>query len=170
MTLRLNKYSGLFIIAVFFLSLSSCDALNPIAGNEQRPTQSQVESSLTCQCGCGLTVHSCNHLSCSSGEPLKLEVASQISKGRNLTDILDHFQDKYGEIILSAPTTEGFNLAAWTVPFFMLGLGILGLGIILWKWRRNQGIPEAITSAVTDEDAARRQRLEEELKKFDDRN
>jgi hypothetical protein len=34
-------------------------------------TQQAVEESLTCQCGCGLTVHSCNHIQCSSGEPIK---------------------------------------------------------------------------------------------------
>jgi c-type cytochrome biogenesis protein CcmF len=32
-------------------------------------TQQEVEEALTCQCGCGLTVHSCNHLQCPSGEP-----------------------------------------------------------------------------------------------------
>src|SRR5207248_3118503 len=36
-------------------------------------TQREVEESLTCQCGCGLTVHACNHLQCPSGEPMKKE-------------------------------------------------------------------------------------------------
>jgi len=31
-------------------------------------TQQEVEEALTCQCGCGLTVHSCNHLQCGSAE------------------------------------------------------------------------------------------------------
>ena len=84
-----------FTSIVLALLLGGCEALNPVASDHQRPTQGQVESSLTCQCGCGLTVHSCNHLSCSSGEPLKLEVASQISEGRTLPQILSHFAVSY---------------------------------------------------------------------------
>ena len=55
----------IFGSVIFALLLNGCEALNPIASDNQLPTQGQVESSLTCQCGCGLTVHSCNHLSCS---------------------------------------------------------------------------------------------------------
>src|SRR5262249_58086172 len=33
----------------------------PAHGVLAAPTQQEVEESLTCQCGCGLTVHSCNH-------------------------------------------------------------------------------------------------------------
>src|ERR1051326_3983790 len=72
-----------------------------------------VEESLTCQCGCGLTVHSCNHLQCGSALPLKQEVLTLVSQGLPRDEILVRFRDKYGEKILSSPTTEGFNLTAW---------------------------------------------------------
>jgi cytochrome c-type biogenesis protein CcmH len=160
----------IFGSVIFALLLNGCEALNPIASHNQLPTQGQVESSLTCQCGCGLTVHSCNHLSCSSGEPLKLEIAGQISEGLPLPEILSHFENKYGEIILSSPTARGFNLAAWTVPFIMLGFGTLGVAYILWRWRRNDrgSAPKGDAAAKTDPEL--RARLEDELKKFDDRN
>src|SRR6185436_12806758 len=45
------------------------------AGAAFSATQQEIEESLTCQCGCGLTVHSCNHLQCPSGEPIKKEIA-----------------------------------------------------------------------------------------------
>jgi len=103
----IGPLSGLRWLAAIALAfcLGGCEALNPVASDNKNPTQGQVESSLTCQCGCGLTVHSCNHLNCSSGEPLKVEIAGQIAKGSTLPEILSHFENKYGEIILSSPNT-----------------------------------------------------------------
>ena len=71
-------------------------------------TTKEIEEALTCQCGCGLTVHSCNHLQCGSAIPLKQEVLTLVSQGLGRDEILLRFRGKYGEKILSAPTTEGF--------------------------------------------------------------
>ena len=158
------------LVLALGLSLGGCEALNPVASDSRNPTQGQVESSLTCQCGCGLTVHSCNHLNCSSGEPLKVEIAQQIATGESLPEILSYFENKYGEVILSSPTTRGFNLAAWTVPFIMLGLGTLGVALVLWRWRREEIGADDGKKASPTSDPELRARLEDELKKFDDRN
>lgn len=99
-------------------------------------TQTQLESDLTCQCGCGLTVHSCNHLNCSSGIPLKREIAEQLAMGKSREEVLAYFGTKYGEKILSAPTTRGFNIAAWITPFVAIGLGGLLIAVVLGRWRR----------------------------------
>ena len=80
-------------------------------------TQSEIEEALTCQCGCGLTVHSCNHVQCPSGIPLKEEIAGQLAAGKTGAEVLTYFSTKYGEKILSSPTTTGFNLVAWVTPF-----------------------------------------------------
>jgi len=68
-------------------------------------TQSEIEEALTCQCGCGLTVHSCNHVQCPSGIPLKTEISEQLAAGKDRAEVLTYFSTKYGEKILSAPTT-----------------------------------------------------------------
>jgi cytochrome c-type biogenesis protein CcmH len=127
-------------------------------------TTKEIEEALTCQCGCGLTVHSCNHLQCGSGIPLKQEVLTLVSQGLARDEILLQFRDKYGEKILSAPTVEGFNLTAWIVPFVMLGAGAVVVAITLVRWR-------ATPSASPSEAAPRplseldRRRLEAELAK-----
>jgi cytochrome c-type biogenesis protein CcmH len=136
-------------------------------------TQFQIESDLTCQCGCGLTVHSCNHLSCSSGIPLKQEIATQLSGGKSREGILSYFQTKYGEKILAAPTTRGFNIAAWTVPFVAIGLGGAGIAIALSRWRRTSRRrvePHAATAAATPMDAERRARLDAALAEYERRS
>jgi cytochrome c-type biogenesis protein CcmH len=135
-------------------------------------SQFEIESALTCQCGCGLTVHSCNHLNCGSGIPLKKEIAEQIATGASANQVIAYFEKKYGEKILSAPTTRGFNLAAWTVPFVALGLGGALIGLVLVRWRRET--PEHATGAdvAAPSSAASpelRARLQRELERFDER-
>ena len=98
------------------------------------PTFQEVEESLTCQCGCGLTVHSCNHLQCGSALPLREEIRGQMAEGRGKEAIVEHFKEKYGEKILSAPTTSGFNLAAWITPFALLGLGGVFVFLTVRRW------------------------------------
>jgi len=93
-----------------------------------------VEESLTCQCGCGLTVHSCNHLQCGSALPLRDEIRAQMALGKDKESILSYFSAKYGEKILSAPTTSGFNLIAWVTPFALIALGAVIVGVALTRW------------------------------------
>ncbi len=100
------------------------------------PSFQHIEESLTCQCGCGLTVHSCNHLQCPSAIPLRQEVRQQMAESKGEDGILAHFAEKYGEKILSSPTTTGFNLAAWVMPFVVVGIGALVVGFTLLRWRR----------------------------------
>jgi len=153
--------SALALTLAFALPLP---VLVPVAAAETA-TQYQLETDLTCQCGCGLTVHSCNHLNCGSGIPLKKEIAEHIALGESRAQILAHFQTKYGEKILSSPTTTGFNIAAWTVPFIAIAIGGLLVGVVLVRWRRATGDPGPSTTATSSPagDPELRARLEREL-------
>ncbi len=137
-------------------------------------TQTQIESDLTCQCGCGLTVHSCNHLNCSSAIPLRKEVTAQLALGQSREEVLAYFEKKYGEKILSAPTARGFNIAAWTVPFVVLGLGGLIVGVVLVRWRRSSAqralAGPAAGVPTTADDPELRKRLERALEDFEERS
>jgi len=128
-------------------------------------TQQEVEESLTCQCGCGLTVHSCNHLQCQSGEPMKKEIAERLAAGQDKATILAAFRDRYGEKILSAPTFHGFNWFAWVTPFALLFLGALSLTRVLRRWTRETPAPAPPAAAPADD--ALRRRLERELAELD---
>jgi len=131
-------------------------------------TQSEIEEALTCQCGCGLTVHNCNHLQCPSGIPLKQEIAEQLAQGLPRTQVLDHFATKYGEKILSAPTTSGFNLVAWTMPFAVLLLAAALVVRVTRRWRRAPTAPRAaVVAPPADVSAGRQAQLEAELRDYD---
>jgi cytochrome c-type biogenesis protein CcmH/NrfF len=129
-------------------------------------TQSEIEESLTCQCGCGLTVHSCNHLQCPSAIPLKAEIASQLALGKTRPEVLAYFAGKYGEKILSAPTATGFNVIAWVMPFAAVLVAAAVMTVVARRWRRS--VPTAaVAEPAGERDAAWRERLEAELKRFD---
>ncbi len=99
-------------------------------------TQSEVEEALTCQCGCGLTVHSCNHTTCSFAIPVRNEIADALAAGTPGEEIIASYVDKYGEKILSSPTPEGFNLLAWFMPYAALIVGGILIVVVIRRWQR----------------------------------
>lgn len=151
--------------ATFVLLLILGWASTPSSAGAAAVTTKEIEEALTCQCGCGLTVHSCNHLQCGSAIPLKQEVLTLVSKGLGRDEILLRFRGKYGEKILSAPTTEGFNLTAWILPFVMLAGGVAVVATTLVRWRAARDKAPAIAAVSAPISDADRRRLEAELAK-----
>ncbi|HVN84912.1 MAG TPA: cytochrome c-type biogenesis protein CcmH [Candidatus Binatia bacterium] len=143
--------------------------LIPAALRADAPTFQEIEESLTCQCGCGLTVHSCNHLGCGSALPLRAEIREQMSQGKDKPAILAHFVEKYGEKILSSPTTKGFNLTAWVTPFALVALGGTFVIFTLMRWRSRSHVQRSGTPADPHASAQTEYEkiLERELKEFD---
>jgi cytochrome c-type biogenesis protein CcmH len=127
-------------------------------------TQQDVEESLTCQCGCGLTVHSCNHLQCPSGEPMKKEIAERLARGEDKETILAAFRARYGEKVLSSPTFTGFNWLAWITPFAVVLAGAGALAVVIRRWARAPASAPPPPAAGDDE---LRRRLARELEELD---
>ncbi len=135
------------------------------AGAKGAPSFRELEESLTCQCGCGLTVHACNHLACPSAVPLREEIRAQMQLGKSEEEILAYFAGKYGEKILSAPTASGFNLAAWVTPFLALGVGGGIVAVALMRWRR-RGEAMAAEQSPAISVPRYREIFEREIEKF----
>jgi cytochrome c-type biogenesis protein CcmH len=154
--LRIN--SGLRLLVVFLLCSTAVASV---------PTTQEIEEALTCQCGCGLTVHSCNHLQCGFAVPAKQEIAQQVSQGKGREEIVATFLARYGEKVLSAPTTSGFNLAAWIIPFLAVIVGGVLIGIVSLRWARRRPQKEPRQPTTLEEANQYRDRLKEELDTFD---
>jgi len=128
----------------------------------------EVEESLTCQCSCGLTVHSCNHLQCSFSVPAKQTIAEQVGQGMAKEAIVQSFVAKYGEKVLSSPTTVGFNLAAWITPFLALIVGGIVVGLVSLRWSRRRARQAETEKPAPDSQADQyRDRLKKELETFE---
>jgi cytochrome c-type biogenesis protein CcmH len=135
-----------------------------------RPTEADVAQSLTCQCGCGLTIANCNHPNCEFAVPVRHKIDAMIARGMSKVQIIAFFRHKYGEKILSSPTTQGFNLLAWTMPFIALALGGAFIVVTAARWRSAGASPaepsptKAPSPRDAPADAERRRRLEDEIK------
>jgi cytochrome c-type biogenesis protein CcmH/NrfF len=127
-------------------------------------TQQEIEEALTCQCGCGLTVHACNHLQCGSAGPMKKEIADKLAAGQTAGEILASFRARYGEKVLSAPTFRGFNWLAWITPFAAVLAGGLAMTVVIRRWVRAPQPPPPAAVHASDE---LRRRLARELADFE---
>ncbi len=78
--------------------------------------------------------------------------------------ILDGFVQEYGATVLAAPTTTGFNIVAWVMPFFALvaGIGLVTVIVRKWKFRVAPVGAQNLSSAELD-DFRRRAREETSL-------
>jgi cytochrome c-type biogenesis protein CcmH len=139
--------------------------LTGTAGAAVPASQHDVEEALTCQCGCGLTVHACNHLQCGSGDPIKKEIAERIARGEDKDTIVAAFRARYGEKILSSPTFQGFNWIAWIMPFAAVLAGGVGISLVIRRWTRTTPVPPPAAPPSGDDE--RRRRLARELAAFD---
>jgi len=93
-----------------------------------------------------------------------------LAGGSTEQEIIDCYVGKYGERILAAPRASGFNLLAYVMPVLALGIGLVGVVIVLRRWRRPLPVqPAGAGPSTLSSDEARRfrARLEEELARFE---
>ena len=139
----------------------------PSDRSPHRALMIEIEEGLVCQCGCGLTVHACNHLNCPSGIPIKEEVAKRLAAGETEEQILAYFQTKYGEKVLSAPTFQGFNIVAWVTPAIFVLIGGLAMTLVARRWARQTEQQRAPGPPVAPADDPFRERLAREIEEFE---
>ncbi|RMD93188.1 MAG: hypothetical protein D6814_15950 [Calditrichaeota bacterium] len=110
---------------------------------QARPILQEIKKSLTCTCGCNMTVEACQGaMACDSADKLTAEAQQWIDQGLSTKQILSAFVNRYGETILSAPTKKGFNLTAWITPFLLIILAGFTIMKIVQKWAQRPGRPD----------------------------
>lgn len=148
-------------LAALALAMLAISAVPTFAG------QREVEERLACQCGCGLTVHTCNHLQCSFAVPVREDIAKALAAGQPEDEIIARYVAEYGEKVLSSPTHEGFNLLAWWGPYVALALGTLALGLVIRRVGGKPAVEDADASLGDTASPELRARLDRELEKID---
>ncbi len=106
-------------------------------GSDSDARFNKLGHQLMCACGCNQVLLECNHVGCTYSDRMRNEMTAGIDRGDNDSLILQSFVQKYGNTVLSAPTTTGFNRIAWIMPFAVFGLAIfLTVWLVrLWKAR-----------------------------------
>lgn len=92
---------------------------------------------LMCMCGCNQVLLECNHVGCTYSERMRNELIAGLDRGDSDSLVLQSFVQRYGNTVLAAPTTSGFNRVAWIMPFavFAAALALTILLVRLWKSR-----------------------------------
>jgi cytochrome c-type biogenesis protein CcmH len=79
-------------------------------------------------------------------QQMRAIVREQLQAGKTPQEVKDFFVSKYGEWVLLKPSTRGFGLLVWVVPFVVLIIG-LGLGIFfIRRWAAKKGAAETIAA------------------------
>ena len=78
-------------------------------------------------------------------QQMRAIVGEQLQAGKTPQEIKDFFVSKYGEWVLLKPTTKGFSLLVWVVPFVGLLVG-LAIGIFfIRRWTAKKSKTEAVS-------------------------
>ncbi len=132
----MSKRRRLALIFSAFVGMAS--AMLPLHVDAQKTERGKViGEKLMCMCGCGQILTACNHINCPSSGPMIKEVDQHVTSGEADDLIVQDFIQEYGEKVLSAPPSTGFNSIAWYIPgvAFALGLGIVLVIIRMWRQR-----------------------------------
>jgi cytochrome c-type biogenesis protein CcmH len=110
---------------------------------------------MMCTCGCAQVLLECNHVGCTVSGGMRDELSNQIAGGQNDSLILQSFVQRYGATVLAAPTTQGFDLVAWIMPFAVSLLALIGTIYLVRHWAKQQ--PRLATATPRNDQEAREQ-------------
>ena len=158
---------------IFSVVVGIALAMIPLHVDAQKTERAKVlGAKLMCMCGCGQILTQCNHLDCPSSGPMLKELDQHVAGGEADDLIVQDFVQEYGEKVLSAPPSTGFNSIAWYIPgvAFVVGFGIVVVVIRLWRQRdsaRVAAAPGAQVSAPTPASELRDAQLERARRQAD---
>lgn len=101
---------------------------------------------MICACGCRQILLECNHVGCQYSDRMRGELSTWLARGDSDDLVLQAFMQKYGQTVLAAPTTSGFNRVAWITPFAVFLAGIALAVFVVLGWR---SLPQAAAAGST---------------------
>ena len=133
------------------IALLLCLLVAGIASADDAARFNDLGHRMICTCGCGQILLECNHVGCTVSGGMRNELTMALNRSESDGLILQDFVQHYGPTVLAAPTSSGFNLVAWIMPFVVLGLGIVGVTLVVRNWRlRPATVPPGRDAAVTE--------------------
>jgi cytochrome c-type biogenesis protein CcmH len=149
-----------------YLVLALIAAVTMLGAGDSGQRFEKIGHELMCTCGCNQILLECNHVGCQVSGGMRDEISGGLSRGDNNDQILKSFVEKYGPVVLAAPTKVGFDRAAWIMPFAVFALGIGLVMVVVRSWRlRSPNVLAEDAGSVNDqfETLRRRARQETEL-------
>jgi cytochrome c-type biogenesis protein CcmH len=98
---------------------------------------SKIGYRMLCVCGGHQILLECNDFGCRESEAMRNELTVSLARGDSDSLVEQGFVREYGPTVLGAPTSNGFDQAAYIVPpaALTLGFGLIALVIRAWNNR-----------------------------------
>jgi cytochrome c-type biogenesis protein CcmH/NrfF len=125
------------LLQFHYLVLAVLTSLTMLGAGDSGQRFEKIGHELMCTCGCNQILLECNHVGCQVSGGMRDEISAGLSRGGNNDQILKTFVEKYGPVVLAAPTKVGFDRAAWIAPFavFFVGIGLVMMVVRSWRLR-----------------------------------
>jgi cytochrome c-type biogenesis protein CcmH len=127
-----------------------CVAITLFAGAGDPASRfNELGHGLMCICSCGQILLECNHVGCPDSDRMRNELMAAVQREDSDSLVQQTFVQKYGPTVLAAPTTAGFDRAAWILPIIALvaGFGLVVLVVRAWKRRPEPAIADGVRPA-----------------------
>jgi cytochrome c-type biogenesis protein CcmH len=131
-------------------TLLLCAAVFALLGAGDPATRfNEIGHQMMCICGCNQILLECNHVGCPSSDGMRNELTAAVFRGDSDSLVEQSFVQKYGPTVLAAPTTRGFDRAAYIMPFAALffGFGLVVLIVRSWKNRPAPALADGLKPA-----------------------
>src|ERR1700689_4200264 len=117
-------------------TLLLCLAVFTLLGAGDPATRfNEIGHQMMCVCGCKQILLECNHVGCPDSDGMRNELMVAVNRGDSDSLVEQSFVQKYGPIVLAAPTNTGFDRTAWIVPFAALALGLMLVVMVIRAWK-----------------------------------
>jgi len=128
-------------------------------------TAREIYGLIMCPLCAGQTIAQSNN---ETSRQMRDLVLKKLRQGETKAEILQYFESRYGERIMAKPNKKGFNLILWLLPFVLVTLAATVIYFLIRRWSTKV---QLTTVDLIDEDqlSEYKERLEKELKQFDER-
>ena len=133
------RFSGRMVRVAQAL-LVACVVCFSVGATDPQARFNDLGHKMMCTCGCGQVLLECNHVGCTVSGGMRDELSNGVASGMNDSLILQSFVQRYGATVLAAPTTEGFDLVAWIMPFLVSAVALAGTILLVRNWAKNQAL------------------------------
>jgi cytochrome c-type biogenesis protein CcmH len=135
-------------------------------GLAQTPTPNEVNGiakGLWCPLCNGVRLDNCELQACIQ---MKEVIAQKLEAGESTEQIRAYFVEQYGDVVLGAPSTQGFNSLAWILPVLAAAVGLGWLAYFVRSMTRKRAV---VTQTVaTSQRAPAEGEQDEYLRRVDD--
>lgn len=120
---------------------------------------------LMCTCGCAQSLLGCDHVGCPNRGGEMDQLRDGIANSQSEAVILDGFVERWGATVLGAPTTKGFDLLAWIMPFAVAAVALIGTILLVRNWAKQQTKLASASTPVSAAQSAAAEGMRERIRR-----